>query len=159
MFIFTPLLEPTWRKYKSLGLQIVFASGHKSAQILTDSQRVSLPGPFTGLQAFSQLDHTKELPGCSCLSQDKNRNACLCSPFIRLCLHKHRVYKAIFINFALNIPKNSSNLNTPSIVSMDGKSNQWETREEEEKLNNKYMFIKHSNSNTKYLYQREKYIF
>ena len=106
VFILTPLLESTLRKLKSLGLHIVFASGHdEMVQIHTDWQRVSPPGPLTGLQAFSQLDHTKELPVCSCLSQDKYRNALLCSPFIRLCLYKHRCLQSNFYQLCIEYSK------------------------------------------------------
>lgn len=62
------------------------------------------------------------------------------------------------MNFALNSPKNSSYHNIPSIVSIE-KATRWETTKEEKKKKNKNMFMKHFNSNTKYLYRREKNIF
>lgn len=87
MLSLTPLEGIPWRKPKSGWWPWVSPYSHSPSGKQGPQPPLS---PLTILQVFSQLDHTKEQSGSSCLSQGKYSNDCLSSPFTRLYVDKHR---------------------------------------------------------------------
>lgn len=129
------MIRVSLKKHESLGLHTTSVAMMSWSKFTPGVMKGRVPLQVLSQDSrhFSQLDHTKEHPGCSCLSPRQVRERLPQQPFYKTVSEKNTgVYKAIVRNFALNIPKNSSSLNTPSIVSI-GKT----TQERPQKRKNK----------------------